>query len=142
MANAQDLTGMNGLGKIHRINADDSVPKGNPFVGKPDTDPTIWSYGHRNPQGLAFEPVTGKLWESEHGPIGGDEINLIEPGHNYGWGVITMGIQPGIAEREHAGMEQPIAYYNPSFAPQRGLRSIPATSTLHGKTTVFSSVSL
>jgi glucose/arabinose dehydrogenase len=117
MANAQDLSGMNSLGKIHRINADGSVPKDNPFVGKPDTDPTIWSYGHRNPQGLAFDPVTGDLWESEHGPIGGDEINLIKPGHNYGWGVVTMGIQPGITEHEHAGMDQPIVYYNPSFAP-------------------------
>jgi aldose sugar dehydrogenase len=79
--------------------------------------PTIWSYGHRNPQGLAWDPVTGKLWESEHGPQGGDEINIIEPGHNYGWGVITMGIQPGMTERAHEGMEQPIVYFTPSIAP-------------------------
>jgi len=115
MANAQDLT--NPLGKIHRINDDGSVPKDNPFVNTPGAIPTIWSYGHRNPQGLAWNPVTGKLWESEHGPQGGDEINIIEKGHNYGWGVITMGVQPGITERAHEGMEQPIVYYTPTIAP-------------------------
>ena len=105
------------LGKIHRVNDDGSVPKDNPFVGKEGALPTIWSYGHRNPQGLAWHPDTGKLWESEHGPQGGDEINIIEPGHNYGWGVITMGIQPGMTERAHEGMEQPIVYFTPSIAP-------------------------
>jgi glucose/arabinose dehydrogenase len=117
MKNAQDLTNKNSLGKVHRINDDGSVPKDNPFVNKAGADPTIWSYGHRNPEGLAFNPVTGKLWESEHGPVGGDEINVIEPGHNYGWGVISMGIQPGITERSHEGMEQPIVYYTPTIAP-------------------------
>jgi aldose sugar dehydrogenase len=115
MVNAQDLS--NPLGKIHRINADGSVPKDNPFVDTPGAIPTIWSYGHRNPQGLAWDPVTGKLWESEHGPQGGDEINIIEKGHNYGWGVITMGVQPGITERAHEGMEQPVVYYTPTIAP-------------------------
>jgi glucose/arabinose dehydrogenase len=117
MANAQDLTKNNGLGKIHRINDDGSVPKDNPFVNTPGADPTVWSYGHRNPQGLAWDPLTGTLWESEHGPNGGDEINIIQPGHNYGWGVITMGNQPGITERSHAGMEQPIVYFTPGIAP-------------------------
>ena len=84
---------------------------------QPGALPTIWSYGHRNPQGLAWDPVTGKLWESEHGPNGGDEINIIEPGHNYGWGVITMGIQPGITKRSEPGMEPPIVYYTPTIAP-------------------------
>jgi glucose/arabinose dehydrogenase len=111
---AQDLS--DPLGKIHRVNDDGSVPKDNPFVGKQGVVPTIWSYGHRNPQGLAWDPA-GKLWESEHGPQGGDEINVIEPGHNYGWGVITMGIQPGMTERSHEGMEQPIVYYTPTIAP-------------------------
>jgi aldose sugar dehydrogenase len=115
MVNAQDLT--TPLGKIHRINDDGSVPKDNPFVDQAGAIPTIWSYGHRNPQGLAWDPVTGKLWESEHGPQGGDEINIIEKGHNYGWGVITMGVQPGITERTHEGMEQPIVYYTPTIAP-------------------------
>jgi glucose/arabinose dehydrogenase len=115
MTNAQDLT--NPLGKIHRVNDDGSVPKDNPFVNTPGAIPTIWSYGHRNPQGLAWDPVTGKLWESEHGPQGGDEINIIEKGHNYGWGVITMGVQPGITERAHEGMEQPVVYYTPTIAP-------------------------
>jgi glucose/arabinose dehydrogenase len=113
-AHAQDLS--DPLGKIHRVNEDGSVPKDNPFVGKQGVVPTIWSYGHRNPQGLAWDPA-GKLWESEHGPQGGDEINVIEPGHNYGWGVITMGIQPGMTERSHEGMEQPTVYYTPTIAP-------------------------
>jgi glucose/arabinose dehydrogenase len=117
MQNAQTLTDKNSLGKIHRINDDGSAPPDNPFVTRPGADPTIWSYGHRNPEGLAIDPVTGRLWESEHGPVGGDEINIIEPGHNYGWGVISMGMQPGITERSHEGMEQPIVYYNPGIAP-------------------------
>ena len=93
------------------------MPKDNPFVEHAGALPTIWSYGHRNPQGLAWDPVTGKLWESEHGPTGGDEINIIEPGHNYGWGVITMGVQPGITKRSEPGMDQPIVYYTPTIAP-------------------------
>ncbi|MGD0496822.1 MAG: PQQ-dependent sugar dehydrogenase [Bryobacteraceae bacterium] len=115
MQNAQDLT--NPLGKVHRINDDGSVPKDNPFVNTPGADPTIWSYGHRNPQGLAWDPVGGILWESEHGPTGGDEINAIKAGHNYGWGVVSMGIQPGITERSHEGMDQPVVYYTPAIAP-------------------------
>lgn len=115
MRNAQDLT--NPLGKIHRINDDGSVPKDNPFVHTPGADPTIWSYGHRNPEGLAWDPVSGILWESEHGPQGGDEINIIKRGHNYGWGVISMGIQPGITEQVHEGMDQPVVYYTPTIAP-------------------------
>ena len=112
---AQDLS--KPTGKIHRVNDDGSVPKDNPFVNRPGALPTIWSYGHRHPQGLARDPVTGKLWESEHGPQGGDEINIIEPGHNYGWGVITHGVQPGITKRAEEGMEQPIVYFTPTIAP-------------------------
>ena len=115
MQNAQDLK--NPLGKIHRVNDDGTIPKDNPFVSRADALPSIWSYGHRNPQGLAWDPVTGKLWESEHGPTGGDEINVIEPGKNYGWGVISMGVQPGITERAHAGMEPPVVYFTPSIGP-------------------------
>jgi aldose sugar dehydrogenase len=115
MTNAQDLS--NPLGKIHRVHDDGSIPKDNPFVNRPEVFQSIWSYGHRNPQGLAWDPVTGKLWESEHGPQGGDEINIIEKGHNYGWGVITMGIQPGITKRAEEGMDQPIVYYTPTIAP-------------------------
>ena len=114
-ANAQDLSSP--LGKIHRVNDDGSVPKDNPFVGRQGALPTIWSYGHRNPQGLAWDPVSGKLWSSEHGPQGGDEINIIEAGKNYGWGVITHGMQPGITKRAEPGMEQPIVYYTPTIAP-------------------------
>ncbi len=113
--NAQNLSIP--LGKIHRVNLDGSIPQDNPFVGQADAIPSIWTYGHRNPQGLAWDPVTGLLWESEHGPNGGDEINIIEKGHNYGWGEITMGTQNGITKREAPGMEQPIVYYTPTIAP-------------------------
>jgi aldose sugar dehydrogenase len=115
MMDAQDLS--KPTGKIHRINDDGTVPKDNPYVGQPNVVQTIWSYGHRNPQGLAWDPVSGQLWESEHGPAGGDEINIIEPKKNYGWGVITMGIQNGITKRSEPGMETPITYWTPSVAP-------------------------
>jgi glucose/arabinose dehydrogenase len=115
MQNAQDLS--KATGKIHRVNDDGTAPKDNPFVSTPNAVPTIWSLGHRNPQGLAWDPVTGHLWESEHGPSGGDEVNVIQAGHNYGWGVITMGTQAGITKRSETGMEQPIVYYIPSVAP-------------------------
>ena len=114
MTNAHDLS--KPLGKIHRVNDDGSIPKDNPFVNTPNALPSIWSYGHRNPQGLTWDP-SGLLWESEHGPTGGDEINIIEKGKNYGWGVISMGVQNGISERSHEGMEQPIAYFTPTIAP-------------------------
>jgi len=86
---AQDLT--NHLGKIVRINPDGSVPEDNPFIGQKDAQPEIWSYGHRNPQGVAIQPVTGKLWESEFGPLGGDELNIIMPGADYGWPIVSWG---------------------------------------------------
>lgn len=113
--NAQNLS--NPLGKVHRVNDDGSIPKDNPFVGKTGAVASIWTYGHRNPQGFAWDPVTGKLWESEHGPQGGDELNVLEPGKNYGWGVITHGTQSGITKRAEPGMEQPIVYYTPTIAP-------------------------
>jgi glucose/arabinose dehydrogenase len=86
---AQDLTGH--LGKIVRINPDGSVPPDNPFIGQKDAQPEIWSYGHRNPQGAAIHPETGKLWEIEFGPKGGDELNIAAPGANYGWPVVSWG---------------------------------------------------
>jgi glucose/arabinose dehydrogenase len=111
----------NDLGKIIRIRPDGSVPPDNPFVGKAAAKPEIWSYGHRNPQGLALHPVTGKLWEHEHGPRGGDEVNLIEKGKNYGWPVIGYGIDYSGAKihesTQKAGMEQPLKYWVPSIAP-------------------------
>ena len=116
---AQNLA--NHLGKIVRIRPDGSVPPDNPFVGKQGAKPEIWSFGHRNPQGLALHPVTGKLWEHEHGPRGGDEVNIIEKGKNYGWPVIGYGIDYNgakIHESTHKeGMEQPIWYWVPSVAP-------------------------
>jgi len=115
METAQDLTSP--LGKVHRVNDDGTVPDDNPFVGRPDAVPTIWSYGHRNPQGFSIDPVNGLIWEAEHGPIGGDELNIIEPGLNYGWGVISHGIQQGIARRTAEGMESPIVHWTPAIAP-------------------------
>ncbi len=134
MVHAQDLT--DPLGKIHRVNDDGTVPKDNPFVNREGAVPTIWSYGHRHPQGLAWDSVSGKLWESEHGPQGGDEINIIEPGHNYGWGVVTMGIQPGITKRSEAGMDQPVVYYTPTIAPS-GMSFYPGTKYPGWKNNLF-----
>jgi glucose/arabinose dehydrogenase len=111
----------NSNGKIHRINDDGTIPNDNPFVHTPGALPSIYSYGHRNPQGTAIHPVTGELWETEHGPKGGDEINLILPGHNYGWPVISYGINydgtilTDLTEKE--GMDQPASYWTPSIAP-------------------------
>ena len=112
----------NHLGKLVRIAPDGSVPQDNPFVGRPGAKPEIWSYGHRNMQGAALHPTTGKLWEHEHGPRGGDEVNIIEKGRNYGWPVIAYGKdygggQIGAGITAQAGMEQPLYYWDPSMAP-------------------------
>ncbi len=110
----------NHQGKVIRINADGSVPKDNPFVKTPGALPEIWSYGHRNMQGAAINPVTKKLWTGEHGPQGGDELNIDEPAKNYGWPVITYGENYGggkIGEGTHKeGMEQPVYKWVPSIA--------------------------
>ena len=116
---AQDLS--RHWGKVIRINPDGSVPRDNPFVGREGALPEIWSYGHRNPQAAAIHPVTGKLWIVEHGARGGDEINIPEAGKNYGWPVITYGIdysgaKIGVGTKKE-GMEQPIYYWDPSIAP-------------------------
>ncbi len=115
MTNAQNLSVP--LGKIHRINDDGSVPSDNPFVNLAGADPTIWTYGNRNPEGLSFDPRTGLLWESEHGPTGGDEINILEKGADYGWGVVSMGSQPGITKQHAPMMVDPITYFTPSMGP-------------------------
>ena len=106
-------------GKILRLKLDGSVPRNNPFVGQKGALPEIWSYGHRNPQGL-YITSRGKVWAMEHGPKGGDELNLIKPGRNYGWPKITYGKEYSggyIAPSKGAGMEQPVKYYVPSIAP-------------------------
>ncbi len=115
---AQDLT--THFGTIVRLMDDGSVPQDNPFVGDPNVRPEIWSYGHRNPQGLAFHPETGDLWSTEHGPQGGDELNLILPGVNYGWPVIGYGVNYRSGTRIHPsgereGMEQPKTFWIPSI---------------------------
>ena len=105
------------LGKIHRMNDDGSIPKDNPFAHTPGALPSIWSYGHRNPEGLTLDSASGLFWETEHGPVGGDEVNIIEPGKNYGWGVATMGIEPGIGRLHATGVTDPITFFNPSIGP-------------------------
>jgi glucose/arabinose dehydrogenase len=108
-------------GKVVRINPDGSVPPDNPFIGKANTRPEIWSWGHRNPQSAALHPDTGILWVVEHGPRGGDEVNIIKRGANYGWPVIGYGIDYSGAKLHETtrkqGMEQPAYYWVPSIAP-------------------------
>ncbi len=117
--NPQNLD--NHCGKIHRIHDDGSIPDDNPFVSEEGAMPSIYSYGHRNPQGMAVHPTTGAIWTHEHGPRGGDEVNIIRKGDNYGWPVISYGINydgtsfTQITEKE--GMEQPLHYWVPSIAP-------------------------
>lgn len=118
---AQDLK--SGLGKIVRINKDGTIPKDNPFAGRTDALPEIWSIGHRNVQGAFLHPLTGELWELEHGPQGGDEINIARKGRDYGWPTITYGVEYGLANTkigegsQKAGMEQPVYYWDPVIAP-------------------------
>lgn len=125
---AQDVRRPNG--KIHRLHDDGRVPKDNPFVNTKDAIPSIWSYGHRNPQGLTMDPRDGSLYDTEHGPRGGDELNLILPGRNYGWPVVTLGMnydgmpmsypgpdgKPVVSVTAKEGIEQPLAYWVPSIA--------------------------
>ncbi len=110
------------LGKVLRITKDGAPAAGNPFQNKPDARPEIYSYGHRNVQGLAIHPETGDLWENEFGPRGGDELNVIRAGKNYGWPTITYGIEYsgitiGMGITQQAGMEQPVYYWDPVISP-------------------------
>lgn len=115
---AQDLSKPNG--KIHRIRRDGETPKNNPFLHIKTALPSVFSYGHRNPQGISVHPQTGEIWASEHGPLGGDELNLVQSGKNYGWPVITYGKNYNgtvITETvRQEGMEQPVWYWKPSTA--------------------------
>lgn len=110
-------------GKIIRIWPDGTIPADNPFIGQSNVKPEIWSYGHRNPQGATLNPWTGKLWMNEHGPMGGDEINIPLPGKNYGWPIITYGLDyngqpiPESTGSSAPNMEQPVHYWVPSIAP-------------------------
>ena len=118
--NAQNL--MNHAGSVLRLKLDGSVPADNPFINRKDVLPEIWSYGHRNPQGLSYDYKNKRLWLIEHGPRGGDEINLVEAGKNYGWPVISYGKEYwgpiSVGEGTHKeGMQQPVKNYTPSIAP-------------------------
>jgi glucose/arabinose dehydrogenase len=116
----QDLK--NPYGKIHRVNDDGSAPKDNPFVGTPGAIATIWTLGHRNPQGIDVDPTTGRMWATEHGPRGGDELNLIEKGKNYGWPTVTHGMnydgtpmtKDSVTHQD--GMVDPVLHWTPSIA--------------------------
>lgn len=116
--NAQNLN--NAHGKIHRVNDDGSIPADNPFTDSLGNVSSIWTYGNRNPQGMVYDKVNNRIWEAEHGPMGGDELNLIEKGKNYGWPVITYGQNydgtPITEITEKEGMEQPKHYWVPSIA--------------------------
>ena len=115
---AQDLS--NHAGTVVRLHDDGRIPSDNPFVGRDGALSSIWSYGHRNQQGMAYDPATGNLWATEHGPRGGDELNLVRPGLNYGWPVIGFGINYNgttiHASSSRSGMEQPEHYWVPSIA--------------------------
>ena len=117
--NPQDITRDNG--KVYRLNDDGSIPQDNPFVGEDNAKEAIYSYGHRNPQGMILNPETGEIWVHEHGPQGGDEINVVKAGANYGWPVVTYGENyngtPITDERSRPEFEDPIFYWLPSIAP-------------------------
>ena len=117
--NPQDITRDNG--KVYRLNDDGSIPQDNPFVGKENAKKAIYSYGHRNPQGMILNPETGEIWVHEHGPQGGDEINIVKAGANYGWPIVTYGENydgtPITEERSKPEFEDPIFYWLPSIAP-------------------------
>jgi len=117
--NPQDIT--RDAGKVYRINDDGSIPESNPFFNNQGARKAVFSYGHRNPQGMFKHPETGKIWTNEHGPRGGDEINIIEAGKNYGWPKITYGINYSgttiTNDKSLPGLEQPMYYWLPSIAP-------------------------
>ena len=117
--NPQDLN--RDGGKIYRLKLDGSIPKDNPFINKKGAKKAVFSYGHRNPQGMTIHPITGEIWENEHGPKGGDEINIIKKGINYGWPEITYGVNysgtPITNKTKNPKMAQPFYYWVPSIAP-------------------------
>lgn len=117
--NPQDIT--RDCGKIYRLHDDGRIPSDNPFADRPNAKKAIFTYGNRNPQGMAMHPVTGKIWMHEHGPKGGDEINIVKKGANYGWPVVSYGVNYSgskfTEETSRPGMEQPIHYWTPSIAP-------------------------
>ncbi|WP_338365865.1 PQQ-dependent sugar dehydrogenase [uncultured Pseudoalteromonas sp.] len=117
--NPQDLS--RDGGKIYRLHADGRIPKDNPFVNQKSAKPAIWSYGHRNPQGMWFDKTTQTLWSHEHGPRGGDELNIIKAGANYGWPVVSYGVNYSGTKftdiQEKDGMQSPVLHWTPSIAP-------------------------
>jgi glucose/arabinose dehydrogenase len=130
-----------GLGKVFRITKEGKPAPGNPFIGQKDAMPEIYSYGHRNPQGLDINPVTGELWEAEFGPQGGDELNLVKAGNNYGWPIITYGLEYddrriGDSIQQKDGMEQPTYYWEPVISPS-GMQFYTSDSIPEWKNNLF-----
>jgi glucose/arabinose dehydrogenase len=135
---AQSQAVNSALGKIIRINKDGQPAPDNPFLAQSEARPELFSIGHRNPQGLAMHPVTGDIWQSEHGPRGGDELNRVEPGANYGWPIITYGIEyngqrVGAGIQQQEGLEQPVYYWDPVISPS-GITFYKGNRILNGKT--------
>ena len=132
---------MNDVGKILRLNDDGTIPKDNPFVGKAGYRPEIYSIGHRTVLGLAFHPTTGALWETENGPQGGDEVNVIQPGKNYGWPLVTYGHDydgTPLNERAHTSGDGACRWFSGCLqSRRRASRSIPETRFRRGKDNLF-----
>jgi aldose sugar dehydrogenase len=139
MNRAQDRS--DHVGTTVRLHDDGRVPRDNPFVGQSGVRPEIFSYGHRNAQGMALHPETGRVWQNEHGPRGGDEINLVQPGRNYGWPVITHGINYDgsviTGDTARAGMESPLLHWTPSIAPS-GMTFYTGNAFPNWRSSVFS----
>jgi len=130
-----------GLGKVFRITKDGQAAPGNPFINQKDAKPEIYSYGHRNPQGLDMNPATGDIWEAEFGPMGGDELNLIKSGKNYGWPTITYGLEYsgkriGDSIQQKEGMEQPVYYWDPVLSPS-GMKFYSGSGIAEWKNNLF-----
>ena len=125
------------LGKIHRVFDDGRIPPDNPFANRADALGSVWSYGHRHPQGLQFHPITGRFWSTEHGPSGGDEVNVIDAGHNYGWPVVSSGTDSKRKfEASRPGMDSPLAFWTPSIAPS-GIEFYTGNRFSHWKNSLF-----
>ncbi len=126
------------VGKVLRLRDDGGIPADNPFVGRADANPQIFTYGHRNATDFAWHPTTGELWATEIGPMGGDELNILHAGHNYGWPLVSLGklYNKNDINEQHwyrEGMDMPFMYWTPSISPNSLSRGTRATSSRRGR---------